>query len=68
MRLKTSAHLQLLVDGATLEVSAHLLQVLHVSGGQGDPDAVHPGLLTGDILGLGERHDCNRGAEIAAVT
>lgn len=33
-------HLQVLLKSLVLELSAHLLHSLHVSGGQGDADAV----------------------------
>ena len=38
-----AAHVELLVQRALLEVAADLLQVLHVTRGEGDADAVHLG-------------------------
>ncbi|KAJ8523754.1 hypothetical protein ON010_g17364 [Phytophthora cinnamomi] len=45
-------HLQVLVHGATLEVSAHLLQVLHVTARERNANAVDAGLLRLDGLRL----------------
>merc|ERR1719211_935895 len=40
-----SLHLQLLILGSLDEVTADLLQRLHVAGGQSDPDAVDGSIL-----------------------
>merc|ERR1719370_2433938 len=42
-------HLQLLVLGAPDQVLAHLLQGLHVPGGEGDPDSVNRRLLLNSL-------------------
>ena len=47
-------HLELLVLGSPNQVLAHLLQRLHVPGGQGDPDPVDRRLLLNSLSILGK--------------
>ena len=44
-----SLHLELLVLGSPDQILAHLLQRLHVPGGQGDPDPVDRRLLLNSL-------------------
>merc|ERR1719481_2113269 len=51
-----SLNLKVLILGSPDKVSTHLLQGLHVPGGEGDPDPVHWSLLLNTLAILISRH------------
>lgn len=62
--------LQLLVDGAALEVGADLLEVLDVPGSEGDADPVDLGLLSRNSFLINVGHiclDCGVGVGVGGV-